>query len=57
VGRLSIDSLRKIRDDVLMLIARCKVNKAFVIRNVKNPDSTSMVSTILCSTRPFPQFV
>lgn len=38
VPRLSFDNLRKIRDDVLDLIARCKVNKTQVLRSVKSKD-------------------
>lgn len=40
VPRLSFGNLRKIRDDVLDLIARCKVNKTKVLHSLtsKDPD-------------------
>jgi hypothetical protein len=47
VGRLSIQSLRKMRDDILTLIARCRVNKAYVIKSMLNSDSRAMVAEML----------
>ena len=47
VPRLSVQAVRKLRDDLLRLVARCRANKMAVLRSVLDKNSRQAVERLL----------
>ena len=54
VPRLTLDAVRGLRDDILRLLARCRVNKNTVLRSVMEKDSRAAVERLLYPSQEVP---